>query len=220
MIQLRNVWRTFGKGDERTDAVRDVSLDVGEGEFVTIMGPSGCGKSTLLSIIGMLDGAWSGEYTFLDTAVHKLKPKKRIALNREYIGYVFQQYHLLNDLTVAENLEVPLTYRKIKGAERSRLVDDTLTRFELLDKRRAYPGNLSGGVQQLVGLARAIIAKPRIILADEPTGNLHSEQARDIMDLFQRLNREGATIVQVTHSDENASYGSRTVEMFDGGIGS
>jgi ABC-type lipoprotein export system ATPase subunit len=166
----------------------------------------------------MLDSEWEGEYTFLDVAVHQLKPKKRIALNREYIGYVFQQYHLLNDLTVAENLEVPLTYRKVKGPERSRLVEDTLARFELTDKRRSYPGNLSGGVQQLVGVARAIIAKPRVILADEPTGNLHSDQARDMMELFQKLNREGTTIVQVTHSEENAGYGSRTVQMFDGSI--
>jgi len=218
LIRLRDIHRAFGKGDERTEAVRDLSLHIEDGEFVTIMGPSGCGKSTLLSIIGMLDSEWEGEYTFLDVAVHQLKPKKRIALNREYIGYVFQQYHLLNDLTVAENLEVPLTYRKVKGPERSRLVEDTLARFELTDKRRSYPGNLSGGVQQLVGVARAIIAKPRVILADEPTGNLHSDQARDMMELFQKLNREGTTIVQVTHSEENAGYGSRTVQMFDGSI--
>lgn len=216
MIKLRSINRTFGRGDERTDAVKDVSLDIEEGQFITVMGPSGCGKSTLLSIIGMLDGEWSGEYMFLDTAVHKLKPKKRIALNREYIGYVFQQYHLLNDLTVAENLEVPLTYRKIKGSERSRMVDEALERFDLTDKRRSYPASLSGGVQQLVGIARAVIARPQLILADEPTGNLHSDQARDIMELFQQLNREGTTVIQVTHSDENARYGGRTVTMFDG----
>lgn len=216
MIHLKDVNRTFGKGDERTDAVRHLDLDVSQGEFVTIMGPSGCGKSTLLSIIGMLDASWTGSYTFLDTEVHRLKPKKRVALNREYVGYVFQQYHLLDDLTVAENIEIPLTYRKVKGSERTRLVDEMLERFDLGSKRRAYPGSLSGGIQQLVGVARAIIARPKVLLADEPTGNLHSGQARDIMELFQRLNSEGATIVQVTHSEENASFGNRTVQMYDG----
>ena len=218
MIQLRDINRHFGKGAERTEAVRNVALDVGEAEFVTIMGPSGCGKSTLLSIIGMLDASWTGSYTFDGTEIHRLKPKKRVAINREYVGYVFQQYHLLDDLTVAENLEVPLTYRKVKGADRSRMVEEALERFGLGPKKRAYPGSLSGGIQQLVGVARAIIARPRVILADEPTGNLHSDQAREIMELFQQLNREGATIVQVTHSEENASFGNRTVEMFDGEV--
>lgn len=218
MISIREISRAFGKGDERTEALKEVSLSVEEGEFVTVMGPSGCGKSTLLAIIGMLDGDWSGEYYFLDQAVHKLKPKKRIALNREHIGFVFQQYHLLDSLTVAENLEVPLTYRNIKGRDRSRMVEEALDRFGIADRRRMYPGSLSGGVQQLVGIARAIIARPRVLLADEPTGNLHSEQAREIMELFQQLNREGATVVQVTHSEENAAYGSRTVTLFDGVI--
>jgi putative ABC transport system ATP-binding protein len=218
MIKLRQISRTFGKGEERTEAVRQVDLDILEGEFVTIMGPSGCGKSTLLSIIGMLDGAWSGEYEFLGEAVHRLKPKHRVALNREYIGYVFQQYHLLDSLTVTENLEVPLTYRKIKSRDRTALVEQALAQFDLTAKRNAYPGALSGGLQQLVGIARAIIASPRVLLADEPTGNLHSAEAREIMELFQRLNREGTTIVQVTHSEENASYGSRTVAMHDGRV--
>lgn len=191
-------------------------MTVREGEFVTVMGPSGCGKSTLLAIIGMLDGDWSGEYYFVEQPVHTLKPKKRIALNREYIGFVFQQYHLLDSLSVAENLEVPLSYRKIKGRDRTQMVDQALERFGIADKRRMYPGSLSGGIQQLVGIARAIIARPRIILADEPTGNLHSDQAREIMELFQQLNREGTTIVQVTHSDANAGYGSRTIELLDG----
>ncbi len=218
MIKLRQVSRTFGKGEEKTEAVRAVDLDILEGEFVTIMGPSGCGKSTLLSIIGMLDGAWSGEYEFLDHTVHRLKPKHRVALNREYIGYVFQQYHLLDSLTVFENLEVPLTYRKIKSGERASLVESALAQFDLTSRRNSYPGALSGGLQQLVGIARAIIAKPKVILADEPTGNLHSTEAREIMELFQRLNREGTTIVQVTHSEENASYGTRTVGMHDGRV--
>jgi len=216
VIDLREISRSFGRGDERTDALRGVSMTVREGEFVTVMGPSGCGKSTLLAIIGMLDGDWSGEYYFVEQPVHTLKPKKRIALNREYIGFVFQQYHLLDSLSVAENLEVPLSYRKIKGRDRTQMVDQALERFGIADKRRMYPGSLSGGIQQLVGIARAIIARPRIILADEPTGNLHSDQAREIMELFQQLNREGTTIVQVTHSDANAGYGSRTIELLDG----
>ena len=218
MIRMRGVWRTFGRGDEKTDALKGVDLDVAEGEFVSVMGPSGCGKSTLLSILGMLDGDWRGEYHFVDEAVHKLKPKKRINLNRDYIGFVFQRYHLLDSLTVFENLEVPLTYRKIKPRDRARIVEESLERFDITSKRKMYPGNLSGGVQQLIGVARAIIAEPKVILADEPTGNLHSQQAREIMGVFRDLNAEGTTIVQVTHSEENASYGSRVIEMLDGEI--
>ncbi len=217
MIKLRGVCRTFGKGEERTEAVRGVDLDIEEGEFLTVMGPSGCGKSTLLSIVGMLDAEWNGEYHFFDRAVHKLKPKHRLSLNREYVGFIFQQYHLIDSITVYENLEIPLSYRKVPPKERARMVGEILERFELQDRQRSYPGSLSGGVQQLVGVARAVVSKPRILLADEPTGNLHSAQAREIMELFQELHREGTTIMQVTHSDVNAAYGTRTVEMLDGG---
>ncbi len=217
MIKLRGVCRTFGKGEERTEAVRGVDLDIEEGEFLTVMGPSGCGKSTLLSIVGMLDAEWKGEYHFFDRAVHKLKPKHRLSLNREYVGFIFQQYHLIDSITVYENLEIPLSYRKVPPKERARMVGEILERFELQDRQRSYPGSLSGGVQQLVGVARAVVSKPRILLADEPTGNLHSAQAREIMELFQELHREGTTIMQVTHSDVNAAYGTRTVEMLDGG---
>ena len=217
MISLRGIHRTFGRGDEKTEALRGIDLDVAEGEFLTVMGPSGCGKSTLLAIVGMLDGDWKGEYHFRETAVHKMKPKRRIELNRDYMGFVFQQYHLIDSLTVYENLEIPLSYRKIPPRERARMVDDVLERFDLGDRKRSYPSTLAGGIQQLVGVARAIIAQPKIILADEPTGNLHSEQAREIMELFQELNRGGTTIMQVTHSEVNAAFGTRTVEMLDGG---
>ena len=217
MIKLRGINRTFGRGDERTEALRGVDLDVAEGEFLTVMGPSGCGKSTLLSVVGMLDGAWEGEYHLFDHAVHKLKLKRRIDLNRQYMGFVFQQYHLIGDVTVYENLELPLSYRKVPSSERKQMVDAILERFGIADKKKQYPSSLSGGVQQLIGVARAVVAKPRIILADEPTGNLHSAQAREIMELFQELNRAGTTIMQVTHSETNAAFGSRTIEMLDGG---
>ncbi len=218
MIALRGIHRVFGRGEERTEALRDIDLDVAEGEFLTVMGPSGCGKSTLLSIVGMLDGDWKGEYHLFDHAVHQLKPKHRINLNREYIGFVFQQYHLIDSLTVYENLDIPLSYRKISKPDRARMVGETLERFDLVQKQKAYPSSLSGGVQQLVGVARAIVAKPKILLADEPTGNLHSAQAREIMELFQELNRSGTTIMQVTHSPDNAAFGTRTVAMLDGGM--
>ena len=217
MIKLRGISRTFGRGDERTEALRLVDLDVTEGEFLTVMGPSGCGKSTLLSVVGMLDGAWNGEYHLFDHAVHKMKLKRRIDLNRQYMGFVFQQYHLIDSVTVYENLELPLSYRKIPSRERAQMVDAILERFEIADKKKLYPSSLSGGVQQLVGVARALVAKPKIILADEPTGNLHSAQAREIMELFQELNRAGTTIMQVTHSETNAAFGTRTIEMLDGG---
>ncbi len=217
MIKLRGINRTFGRGDERTNALRGIDLDVTEGEFLTVMGPSGCGKSTLLSVVGMLDSAWEGEYHLYDQAVHKLKPKHRIDLNRQYMGFVFQQYHLIDSVTVYENLEIPLSYRKIPSGERAKMVDAILERFQIADKKKQYPSSLSGGTQQLVGVARAVVAKPKILLADEPTGNLHSAQAREIMELFQELNRGGTTIMQVTHSETNAAYGMRTVEMLDGG---
>ena len=180
------------------------------------MGPSGAGKSTLLGIIGLLDAAWTGEYWLDGHAIHKLGGKERNALNKQYIGFVFQQYHLLDDLTVAENLDMPLSYRNIKKSEREGIVADVLDRFHIVGKKDLFPRQLSGGQQQLVAVARAVVAKPKIILADEPTGNLHSAQAREIMELFRRLNQEGTTIVQVTHSEENASYGNRVVNLKDG----
>ena len=188
------------------------------GEFVTIMGPSGAGKSTLLSILGMLDHDWTGEYQLEEHAVHRLKPKERVALNRKYVGFVFQRFHLLDDLTVEENLDAPLSYRDIKRAERRAIVADTLDRFNIVGKKDLFPGQLSGGQQQLVGVARAVITKPALLLADEPTGNLHSDQAREIMELFKKLNGEGTTILQVTHSETNAAYGDRVIQLVDGKI--
>jgi putative ABC transport system ATP-binding protein len=218
MIELRNVEKSFDSRAGQTFVLRRISLRIAEGEFVTVMGPSGAGKSTLLSILGMLDHAWTGEYRLLDHAVHKLKPKDRMELNKKYIGFVFQQYHLLDNLTVAENIDIPLSYRNVKGSERAATVADTLDRFQIVGKKDLYPSQLSGGQQQLVGVARALVAKPRLLLADEPTGNLHSDQGREIMRLFQKLNDEGMTIVQVTHSEENARYGHRIVRLRDGWI--
>ncbi len=218
MIKLRNLEKYYQSGVGRTFVLRRIDIDISEGEFVTIMGPSGAGKSTLLSILGMLDGEWSGEYYFYDNAVHAMKPKHRIELNKAYIGFVFQQYHLLDNLTVYENLEIPLSYRNVKRSERQSMVADVLDRFQIVGKKDLYPSQLSGGQQQLVGVARAVIANPRVILADEPTGNLHSSQGREIMELFKRLNEEGTTIIQVTHSDVNASYGSRIINLLDGWI--
>jgi putative ABC transport system ATP-binding protein len=188
------------------------------GEFISIMGPSGAGKSTLMSILGMLDSAWSGEYYLHGQAVHALPQKQRVALNKQHIGFVFQQYHLIDDLTVAENLDMPLSYRNYKKSEREAMVADVLDRFGMVAKKDLYPRQLSGGQQQLVGVARAIIASPKIILADEPTGNLHSGQGREIMELFTKLNDAGTTIIQVTHSEENAKFGKRIIELRDGWI--
>ncbi len=218
MITLHNVEKSFPTQPSPTWVLRQVSLEIPEGDFVTIMGPSGAGKSTLLSILGMLDHAWSGEFEFAGRAVHALKPKARIDLNKKYIGFVFQQYHLLDDLTVYENLDIPLSYRDVKKAERAAIVAETLDRFNIVAKKDLYPRQLSGGQQQLVAVARAVIANPRLVLADEPTGNLHSSQGREIMELFRKLNREGVTIVQVTHSEENARYGNRVVNLKDGWI--
>jgi len=198
--------------------LRRINLEIREGEFVTIMGPSGAGKSTLLSIIGMLDGGWTGEYYFLDQPVHKLNNKQRIELNKRYIGFVFQSYHLLDNLTVYENLELPLSYRNLKSSERAAIVCDMLDRFAIVGKKDLYPNQLSGGQQQLVAVARALVASPKLILADEPTGNLHTSQGKEIMELFKRLNEEGTTIIQVTHSEANAAYGNRTVNLLDGWI--
>jgi ABC-type lipoprotein export system ATPase subunit len=218
MIEVQNLEKSFKTRAGETFVLRRIELAIGEGEFVTVMGPSGAGKSTLLSILGMLDHSWSGEFRFLGNAVHAMKPKDRIELNKKYVGFVFQQYHLLDNLTVAENLDIPLSYRNVKGSQRAAMVADTLDRFQIVGKKDLFPSQLSGGQQQLVGVARALIASPKLILADEPTGNLHSDQGREIMRLFQKLNEEGTTIVQVTHSEENARYGERIVRLRDGWI--
>jgi putative ABC transport system ATP-binding protein len=218
MIRLANVERAYKTAAGVTYVLRRVNLEIREGEFITVMGPSGAGKSTLLSILGMLDDGWNGEYWFGDEAVHKMDRKKRSDIARKYVGFVFQSYHLLDNLTVYENLDVPLSYRDIPRQQRASMVADILDRFQIVGKKDLYPNQLSGGQQQLVGVARAIIGNPKLLLADEPTGNLHSSQAREIMELFRRLNNEGTTIVQVTHSEVNASYGSRTIQLFDGWI--
>ena len=218
MIRLRQIKKSFQDKSGNNDVLRGIDLEVSEGEFVSIMGPSGAGKSLLLSILGMYDSAWQGEYYFLDQAIHRLNSKQRAELNKRYVGFVFQQFHLLDDLTVAENLEIPLSYRDIRKSEREALVADMLDRIGMVARKNVLPSRLSGGLQQLVAVARAIIARPRLLLADEPTGNLHSEQGRQIMELFQKLNREGATIIQVTHSEFNAGYGNRVLHILDGRI--
>src|SRR5712691_6849542 len=219
MIKLRGLERRYPLGKEKFFYVlRDINLHIADGEFVSVMGPSGAGKSTLLHILGMHDHGWDGEYFFNETAVHHLKAKERAALRNEQIGFVFQQYHLLDDLTVYENLDIPLSYRKVNKSERESMVADTLDRFQIVGKKDLYPSQLSGGQQQLVGVARAIISNPKLLLADEPTGNLHSAQGEEIMELFSRLNQQGVTIVQVTHSEKNASYGKRIIQLRDGWI--
>ena len=220
LIALRNLEKSYPAGAGRSYVLRRISVDIRQGEFVSIMGPSGAGKSSLLHILGMHDADWQGEYHFLDTPVHRLKPKERVELHKRHIGFVFQSYHLLDNLTVYENLEVPLSYRDIGRKERQAMVADVLDRFQIVGKKDLYPNQLSGGQQQLVGVARAVIANPQIILADEPTGNLHSAQGKEIMDLFKRLNEEGTTIIQVTHSETNATYGNRIVRLEDGWIAS
>jgi len=216
MIQLRSIEKSFPTRPSPTYVLRQITLDIQEGDFVTIMGPSGAGKSTLLSLIGFYDHSWEGEYFFAGEPVHRLKPKERAALNKRHIGFVFQQFHLLEDLTVAENLDIPLSYRDIKGSQRQAIVADTLDRFAIVGKKDLFPSQLSGGQQQLVAVARAIIAKPSLLLADEPTGNLHSDQGRQIMELFKKLNSEGTTIIQVTHSETNAAYGNKIIRLRDG----
>jgi len=218
MIQLRNVEKTIKSPAGTMWLLRRINLTVKEGEFVTVMGPSGAGKTTLLSIVGMLDDGWAGEYYFGEQAVHKLDRKKRAELNRRNIGFVFQSYHLLDNLTVQENIDVPLSYRDIARAQRASMVADILDRFQIVAKKDLYPNQLSGGQQQLVGVARAVAGNPKLILADEPTGNLHSAQAKEIMELFRTLNQQGTTIIQVTHSEVNASYGNRIVQLKDGWI--
>ena len=217
LVRLRNVEKFVESKAGKSWILRQISLDIAPGEFVTIMGPSGAGKSTLLSILGLLDDQWTGEYWLDGRPAHLLSRRERQELNKRLIGFVFQQYHLLDDLTVAENLDVPLSYRNVRTAERAALVADLLDRFAMVGKKDLFPSQLSGGQQQLVGVARAIIASPKLLLADEPTGNLHSDQAREIMRLFKRLNEEqGMTIVQVTHSEENARVGNRIVRLKDG----
>ena len=218
MIQLQNLEKSYLSGPGRYYVLRRINVEIKDGQFVTIMGPSGAGKSTLLAIVGMLDGEWTGEYHFLDHAVHRMNVKQRAELNKRYIGFVFQQYHLLDNLTVAENLDIPLSYRNVKGAERQSIVADTLDRFHIVGKKDLYPSQLSGGQQQLVAVARAVVAKPKLILADEPTGNLHSSQGKEIMDLFKKLNDEGTTIIQVTHNEAWAAYGDKIINIVDGWI--
>ncbi len=218
MIQLRDVEKFYTAGYGKTFVLRRITAEIKEGEFVTIMGPSGAGKSTLLGILGMLDGDFQGEYFLFDHAVHRIKPRDRAELNKRYIGFVFQSYHLLDDLTVYENLDIPLSYRNIKSSERASMVADTLDRFNIVAKKDLFPNQLSGGQQQLVAVARAVIANPKLILADEPTGNLHSAQAQEIMELFKKLNGEGTTIIQVTHSEANAAYSDRIIQLKDGWI--
>jgi ABC-type lipoprotein export system ATPase subunit len=216
MIELKGIYKWVNTGNNRTFLLRDVNLHVKEGEFISIMGPSGSGKSTLLNVIGMLDEFNEGEYNFLHESVHKLKEKQRTSLYKQYIGFVFQAYHLIDELTVYENIETPLIYQNIKTSERKAMVADILDRFNIVGKKDLFPTQLSGGQQQLVGIARALIAKPKLLLADEPTGNLNSKQGEEIMNLFKELNNEGVAIIQVTHSEKNASYGSRIINLLDG----
>lgn len=216
LLKLKNIYKWVNSGGRRIFLLKDINLDVEEGEFISIMGPSGSGKSTLLNVIGMLDGFNEGEYHFLNESVHDLKEKHRANLYKEYIGFVFQAYHLIDELTVYENIETPLLYKNIKSSERKALVADMLDRFNIVGKKDLFPSQLSGGQQQLVGIARALISKPKLILADEPTGNLNSKQSEDIMELFKVLNEEGVTIIQATHSELNASYGSRIIHLLDG----
>ena len=218
MIELRGVEKSYDQAGGRVFVLRRIDLAVAEGEFVSVMGPSGAGKSTLLHILGMHDAEFDGEYRFLGEPVQRLPRKRRQELQKRNLGFVFQSYHLLDELTVYENLELPLSYRDLKRPERQAIVADVLDRFQIVGKKDLYPSQLSGGQQQLVGVARAIVASPRVILADEPTGNLHTDQGREIMELFRKLNAEGTTIVQVTHSDVNAGYGRRTVRLRDGWI--
>jgi ABC-type lipoprotein export system ATPase subunit len=216
MIKLNDIDKYYNSKFNRTYILRAIDLEVQEGEFVSIMGPSGAGKSTLLNIIGMLDEASAGEYNFLDKPVHKLKEKHKTEFHRDYIGFIFQAYHLIENLTVYENIETPLVYKGIKGKQRKAMVADILDRFNIVAKKDLFPEQLSGGQQQLVGIARAIIANPKLLLADEPTGNLHSEQGEMIMELLTKLHQEGMTIIQVTHSEKNAGYGSRVIRIEDG----
>jgi len=218
LLSIKNLYKWVNVGGQRVFLLKDINLDIAEGDFVSIMGPSGSGKSTLLNVMGMLDAFDEGEYHFLHESVHKLKEKQRSNLYKQYIGFVFQAYHLIDELTVYENIETPLIYKDIKSSERKAMVADILDRFNIVGKKDLFPAQLSGGQQQLVGIARALISKPRLILADEPTGNLNSKQGEEIMNLFQELNKEGVTIIQVTHSEKNAAYASRIIHLMDARI--
>ena len=218
MILLKDISKYYPAGFSRTFVLRHINLEVQEGEFISIMGPSGSGKTTLLNIIGMLEEPSSGEYFFLDKPVHQIREKERTRLHKNFIGFVFQSYHLIDELTVYENIETPLLYQDVKSADRKALVADILDRFNIVAKKDLFPDQLSGGQQQLVGIARAVVASPKLILADEPTGNLNSKQGEEIMALFQQLNQEGTTIIQVTHSEKNAAYGSRIINLLDGSV--
>ena len=218
MIRLVNIEKYYDNGPTRTWVLRRINAEIREGEFISIMGPSGAGKSTLLHLLGMHDMNWAGEYHLYGQPVHKLSKKDRQEVYKRYFGFVFQSYHLLDSLTVYENLDIPLSYRNIRKNERDAIVCDALDKFQIVGKKDLYPSQLSGGQQQLVGIARAMIASPKIILADEPTGNLHSSQGREIMEMFKKLNNEGTTIIQVTHSEVNASYGNRVIHIADGWI--
>jgi ABC-type lipoprotein export system ATPase subunit len=218
MISLKKIYKWYNNGVNRTFVLKDIHLEVGEGEFISIMGPSGSGKSTLLNVIGMLDEPNEGEYDFMGQNVFLLKEKQRAHIFKTHIGFVFQAYHLIDELTVYENIETPLIYQNIKSAERKSMVADMLDRFQIVGKKDLFPSQLSGGQQQLVGIARALIVKPKLIVADEPTGNLNSRQGEEIMNIFKELNKEGVTIIQVTHSEKNAAYASRTINLLDGRI--
>ncbi|WP_242202968.1 ABC transporter ATP-binding protein [Aestuariivivens insulae] len=218
LLQIKDLFKWVNSGGNRVFLLNDIDLTVSKGDFISIMGPSGSGKTTLLNVIGMLDDFNEGEYTFLDKSVHTLKEKHRANLYKEYIGFVFQSYHLIDELTVYENIETPLLYKKHSRSERKALVADMLDRFNMVGKKDLLPSQLSGGQQQLVGIARALVANPKLILADEPTGNLNSKQGTEIMEVFKTLNEEGVTIIQVTHSEKNAAYGSRIINLLDGRI--
>lgn len=218
LIELQHIFQIYGTRSNPVYVLRDINLEVEAGEFVSVMGPSGSGKSTLLYILGMLERPTEGEYHFDGVATHELSDRKLSELHAGSIGFVFQQYHLIDELTVYENLETPLLYKNLKRAERDSIVCDMLDRFQIVGKKDLFPNQLSGGHQQLVGIARALITEPKLILADEPTGNLHSDQGREIMALFTKLNKAGTTIIQVTHSETNAAYGRRIVKLLDGRI--
>ncbi|HEX6426705.1 MAG TPA: ABC transporter ATP-binding protein [Niastella sp.] len=218
MIELKHISKWYQIGGKPTFILKDINLTIKEGEFISIMGPSGSGKSTLLHILGMLDDASEGEYNFMDQAVHTMKEKQRSQIYKQHIGFVFQAYHLIDELTVYENIETPLIYQNIKSGERKAMVADMIDRFNIVGKKDLFPTQLSGGQQQLVGIARALIAKPKVLLADEPTGNLNSKQGEEIMDLFKQLNKEGVTIIQVTHSEKNAAYGTHIINLLDGRV--
>lgn len=218
MLELKKIYKWVNNGNQRVFLLKDINLTIEEGAFVSIMGPSGSGKSTLLNVIGMLDGFNEGEYRFLGESVHQLKEKQRTNLYKQHIGFVFQAYHLIDELTVYENIETPLLYQNVKGSERKAMVADILDRFNIVAKKDLFPAQLSGGQQQLVGIARALIARPKLLLADEPTGNLNSRQGEEIMEVFTQLNKEGTTILQVTHSEKNAAYGNRIISLLDGMI--